>query len=80
MYGRWTGGARWHDRFFDVVADMGFKLSKAGPDVWMRPPKNGKVYEYFAVIVDALAIATRKPAQFCEELKEKYKFKLKGDG
>ena len=46
----------------------------------MRPTKDWKVYEYISVYVDDFNIAKRNPAQFCEELKKKYKFKLKGDG
>ena len=70
LSGTRTGGARWHDRFFDVLADMGFKPSKADLDVWMRLTRDWEVFEYIAVNVDDLVIATRNPAQFCEELKK----------
>ena len=66
MYGTWTKGAGWHDGLFDVLTDIGFKQSKADPEVWMRPTIDGTVYEYIAVYVGDLAIATRNPAQFFE--------------
>jgi hypothetical protein len=47
LYGLWTSGLRWHEKFADTLRDMGFRTSKADSDIWMR--KNGKVYEYVAV-------------------------------
>ena len=46
LYGTRSAGARWHDRLFDVLCDMGFKKSKADPDIWMRLSKDESVYEY----------------------------------
>ncbi|KAL7570791.1 hypothetical protein ACA910_014420 [Epithemia clementina (nom. ined.)] len=80
LYGLRTSGARWHDRLFDVMRDMGFTPSKNDPDIWMRPSKDGKVYEYIAIYVDDLAIAAINPAEICQTLRDKFKFKLKGDG
>ena len=75
-----SGGARWHDRLFDILQELKFKPSKADPDVWMRPEPGGTCYEYIAVYVDDLAIAAKDPQPFCEELKKKYNLKLKGVG
>ncbi|KAL7570518.1 hypothetical protein ACA910_004294 [Epithemia clementina (nom. ined.)] len=80
LYGLRTSGARWHDKLFDVMRDMGFTPSKNDPDIWMRPSKDGKVYEYIAVYVDDLAIVAKDPAEICQILRDKFKFKLKGDG
>ncbi|KAL7574195.1 hypothetical protein ACA910_014870 [Epithemia clementina (nom. ined.)] len=80
LYGLRTSGARWHDKLFDVMRDMGFTPSKNDPDNWMRPSKDGKVYEYIAVYVDDLAIAAKDPAKICQILRDKFKFKPKGDG
>jgi Reverse transcriptase (RNA-dependent DNA polymerase) len=57
---------------------MGFVPSKADSDVWMR--KDGDVYEYIAVYVDDLAIASRNPKKIAETLESAYKFKLKSVG
>ena len=80
LYGTCSGGARWHDRLFDILQELKFKPSKADPDVWMRPDPGGTCYEYIAVYVDDLAIAAKDPQAFCNELKEKYNLKLKGVG
>ena len=80
LYRTHSGGARWHDRLFDILQDPKFKPSKADPDVWMRPEPRGTCYEYIAVYVDDLAIAAKDPQAFCHELKKKYNLKLKGVG
>ena len=76
----YSGGARWHDRLFDILQELKFKPSKAYPDVWMRPEPGGTCYEYIAVYVDDLAIAAKDPQAFCNELKKRYNLKLKGVG
>ena len=78
LYGTRSGGARWHDRLFDILQELKFKPSKADPDVWMRPEPGGTCYEYIAVYVDDLAIAAKDPQAFCHELKKRYNLKLKG--
>ena len=80
LHGTHSGGARWHDRLFDILHELNFKPFKADPDVWMRPEPGGTCYEYIAVYVDDLAIAAKDPQAFCNELKKKYNLKLKGVG
>ena len=80
LHGTRSGGARWHDRLFDIFQELKFKPSKADPDVWMRPEPGGTCYEYIAVYVDDLAIAAKDPQAFCNELKKRYNLKLKGVG
>ena len=71
LYGTRSGGARWHDRLFDILQELKFKPSKADPDVWMRPEPGGTCYEYIAVYVDDLAIVAKDPQAFCNELKKR---------
>ena len=80
LHGTHSGGARWHDRLFDILQELKFKPSKADPDVWMRPEPGGTCYEYIAVYVDDLAIVAKDLQAFCNELKKKYNLKLKGVG
>ena len=42
--------------------------------------ENDGLYEYIAVYVDDLAIVARNPKKICDELRDKYQFKLKGTG
>ena len=80
LYGLRTSGLRWHERFAKVLKELGFEPCKAEPDIWMRPSKDGRCYEYVAVYVDDLMFAMDDPAAFEKELVMKYNFKLKGTG
>ena len=35
LYGLKSSGARWHNRFYEVLTDEGFIPSKGDPDVWL---------------------------------------------
>ena len=78
LYGLKSSGRRWHERLYDVMRNMGFNPSKADSDVWMR--KVGDAYEYVAVYVDDLAIASKEPKLITDALIKDYKLKLKGVG
>ena len=80
LYGTRTGGACWHDKLFDTLHHMGFQPSKADPDIWMKTTDDGQAYEYIAVYVDDLCVASKDPGKIFQTLKNKYKLKLKGDG
>ena len=61
LYGTRSGGACWHDKFFDILHHMGFKPSRADSDIWMKSSKDRSHYEYIAVYVDDLAICMKDP-------------------
>jgi Reverse transcriptase (RNA-dependent DNA polymerase) len=78
LYGLRTSGLRWHERFADILRNIGFFQSRGEPDIWMR--KNDNIYEYIGVYVDDLAIAAIDPESIVNALKEKHGLKLKGVG
>ena len=78
IYGLRSSGARWHDRFFDVLKEMGWTPCKLEKDVWLK--RVGDHYEYIATYVDDLLIASKNPKAITDELMERFKFKLKGTG
>ena len=45
----------------------------------MKPTDNGQAYEFIAVYVDDLCVASKNPGKIFQTLKNKYNFKLKGD-
>ena len=57
---------------------MNFFPSKAEPDIWMRDM--GDHYEYIAVYVDDLLIASKAPQDLIDVLQKEHKFNLKGPG
>jgi Reverse transcriptase (RNA-dependent DNA polymerase) len=58
------------------MSAMGFKPTKANPDIWIR--KKDDHYEYVAVYVDDLLIASQDPRVITNWLEQKNLFKLKG--
>ena len=78
QYGLRSSGKRWHEKLHDILKDMGFTPSKSEEDIWMRP--KGDHYEYIAVYVDDLMIASKEPEAIIEALTGKHKLKLKGTG
>ena len=75
LYGTRSGGARWHDRLFDILQELKFRPSRADPDVWMRPEPGGTCYEYIAVYVDDLAIdgtLAADPRRYVNKILESY--------
>lgn len=78
LYGLRSSGLRWSQRFADVLREMGFFLSKADKDIWMRD--KGDHYEYIAVYVDDLLIASRNPQDIISALEGPHHFRLKGSG
>ena len=72
-YGLKSSGLRWSQR----IHDIGFKPCKADPFVWIREMKNK--YEYIAIYVDDLLIASEEPQKIIQDLKERFKLKIKGD-
>jgi len=57
---------------------MGFIPSKAARDIWMHDC--GDHYEYIAVYIDDLLIASKDPSSIIKPLSDEHKFKLKGTG
>jgi Reverse transcriptase (RNA-dependent DNA polymerase) len=78
LYGLKSSGLRWRERFCDVLKQMGFQSSHAEPDIWMRD--RGDHWEYVAVYVDNLLIASRTPQDIVDTLEKVHQFKLKGSG
>ena len=78
LYGLRTSGARWHDRFYDVLRAMGWTPCKSEQDVWMKRVDDH--WEYIATYVDDLLIASKNPKAITDELMGRFKFKLKGTG
>jgi hypothetical protein len=79
QYGLKSSGKCWHDKLHDVLKDLGFTPSKAEEDIWMRDM--GDHYEYLAVYVDDILIASKNPQGIVDALtSQPINFKLKGTG
>ena len=60
------------------MLQLRFKLCKADRCVWLREVK--EKYEYIAIYVDDLLIASEEPHKIIQDFKGKFKLKIKGDG
>ena len=79
QYGLKSSGKCWHDKLCDTLRSMGFFPSKAEDDIWMRD--RGDHYEYVAVCVDDILIASKNPQAIADTLTSPpINFKLKGTG
>jgi hypothetical protein len=78
LYGLKSSGARWHERFADILRQVGFVECKAEPDIWMRD--KGDHYEYIAVYVDDLMILSKDPQGIVDIFEKDYSFTVKGTG
>ena len=78
QYGLKTSAARWHEACSVVLLKMKFIPSLADSDLWMRKTAYG--YEYIAVYVDDLIVASKEPMKAMDEFKQIGGFKLKGVG
>ena len=78
LYGFKSSGLTWSQRIHDIMLKLNFRPCKADPCVWLREMK--KKYEYIAIYVDDLLIVYEVPHKIIQDLKEKFKLKIKGDG
>ena len=65
-----NGHECWHNKFYEMLHQMGFKPSTTAPGTWMKYSKGGTHHEYIAVYVDYLAIYMEDPKPFCDKLRE----------
>jgi Reverse transcriptase (RNA-dependent DNA polymerase) len=70
-----SSGKRWHERLFDVLLSLGFTSTKAEEDIWIKDM--GDHYDYIAVYVDDMMVASKNPKWIIEGL-EAVPFSLKG--
>ena len=78
LYSLKRSGLRWSHRIHGITLQLVFKPCKADPCVWLREMKTK--YEYIPMYVDDLLIASHKPQKIINDLREKFKLKIKGDG
>ena len=76
LYGLRSSAARWHEYLSETLGKMGFKPSKADPD--LRIKDCGTHYEYVATYVDDLIFVSKDPMKYIEQLK--FEYEMKGVG
>ena len=75
-HGLRTSGARFHAKFADALHALGFTLTYADFNVWIRD--TGDCYKYFVAYIDDILTALKDPDSFHKELQScPWDYKLK---
>ena len=56
----------------DVLREMGFKPSRADPDLWIKLSNDKTHHEYIATHVDDVIVASKEPKMYISKLQEKF--------
>ena len=76
LYGLRTSAARWHEHLALRLRNLGFKPSRADPDLWIK--KMEGYYAMLATFVDDILIWCKEPMKIIKALQASYE--LKGVG
>ena len=66
LYGLSTSARQWSLELGNKLRTMGFRPSRADPDLWIRMDDDETYYEYIATHVDDLIIASKNPDRYIE--------------
>ena len=72
LYGLATSARRWSLALGDVLREMGFKPSRADPDLWIKLSNDKTHHEYIATHVDDVIVASKGPETYISKLQEKF--------
>jgi hypothetical protein len=73
LYGLRSSSARFHEHLSDKIRKMGYRPTKADPDLWMKEFETHN--EYIATYVDDVLSFSRDPMSVLEEFKTEYTMK-----
>jgi len=74
LYGLKSSSARYHEHMSVKLRNMGFKPSKADPDLYIKRLPDGS-YEYIARYVDDVIAFAKDPMKIMKELQKTYSMK-----
>ena len=80
LYGLKLSGVAFRAHLVEMLHDIGFKPTKADPNVWIRPavkPDGSEYYEYIMCFVDDILSVSHDAKSILQSLQGQ--FKLKGD-
>ena len=72
LYGLATSARQWSLALGDSIRDMGFRPTRADPDLWIRESDDGNSYEYIATYVDDIIVVAKEPMRYLENMKRKF--------
>ena len=78
LYGLKSSGAAFRAKLAGVLHDMGYRPSRADPDVWLRPhtkPCGFKYYEMALCYVDDILVISHEPMRTMDSIKGTFQLK-----
>ncbi len=78
LYGLRSAGNSWRSSLAAALEDMGFKSTRADPDVWIRPAVRDDGFEYYEMLfvyVDDILAISHKARTVIDEVTSYYKAK-----
>ena len=77
LYGLRSSSARYHEAFADTMLSLGYRPSRADPNLWWIDCKTH--HEFVATYVDDLLVFAKQPMDLITTLKQKYVLKGVGE-
>jgi len=78
LYGLKTSGAAWRSTFSQKLIELGYKSTRADPDIWLRAdvkPNGLQYYEMLLVYVDDILLISHQPSRTMLEIQQLYQLK-----
>ena len=72
LYGLATSARAWNLELGDTIRSLGFKPTRADPDLWIKIDKSRDEYEYIGTYVDDLIMVSNNAGQYLQAIKDKY--------
>ena len=76
LYGLKSARVSWHAELASVLRDLGYKLTKADPDIWIHVVVTDSGYEYYEMLfvyVDDILSLSHKPREAINEITKFFK-------
>ena len=70
MYGLAGSSRAFADFLSDTISRLGFKPSRADPDLWIKKSEHG--YDFIATHVDDLIVVAKKPQEYIANIEQEY--------
>ena len=72
LYGLATSARQWSLTLGDSIKEMGFRPTRADPDLWIRLSEDNNKYEYIATYVDDIIIVSENPMIYINIIKDQF--------
>ncbi|MGH7955023.1 MAG: reverse transcriptase domain-containing protein [Gloeomargaritales cyanobacterium] len=72
LYGLVTSSRQWHEFLADSLRAMGFKPTRADPDIWYIRSPHYAGYDYMGTHIDDLIVAAKRPHDYLALIEQEF--------